>query len=274
MGCGVSASTREKSYSSSLIRKLTPNYQRSFSNSGTNTTLSRLNSANPIPCLNLKILPNDLKILQLSINLAGTEISTTSFKFMKSFNTIKEAFIRYTSNKRYFDAKVHEVCFKHFEVPDGIFIMLVSLYANEDLSIKFSSSFPFISVKGMMEPETDEIFKSWSDYINDIESLNKNNCELLRTCLQKMENLLTILHKSLEFTIRVRKINRAIKATEEAIEVSKTMINESQRTKTQISQFFAKINQKLPDIQYYAGKAGKFQLFTGEKIVHRLLQGN
>lgn len=273
MGCGVSANVRTKSYSSSLIRKLTPNYQRSFSNSGTNTTLSRLNSANPAPCLSLKILPNDLKILKLSINLTGTEISTTSFKYLKSFNIIKQTFVRYTSNKRYFNAKVHEACFKHFEVPDGIFIMLVSLYANKDLSVKLSSSYPFISIKGMLESETDEIFKSWTEFIEDLESLSKTNCELIRTCLQKMENFLSILHKNLESTLRIRKINRVITATEAAIEACKTLITESQLYKTQISQFFMKINQKLPDIQYYSAKAEKFQFFNGEKIVHRLLQG-
>lgn len=274
MGCGVSTIPQRKTYSTTLILKLAPSLQRTTSNITINGSLSRLNSTNKAPCLKLKILPNDLKFLKKSINLSGTEISMTSFKYSKQYKQIKQNYIQYISTSRYFYTQVHEVCFNHFNITDGIFIMLISIFANKDLKISFSPNFPFISFQGMMEVETDEIFEAWTSYLQVLELLSKNNCEQIKVHLHKMQELLTLLHQSIENTLRIRKLNRAIKATESAMEACRALIFYSESQKAQILDFFAKIKQKLPDIQYFSSKAEKFSLFSGQKIVHRLFENN
>ena len=274
MGCGVSTNPQTKAYSTTLIQKLAQNFQRTASNLTLNGSLSRLNSTNKAPCLKLKILPNDLKLLKKSISLSGTEISMISFKYINQFKSIKQSLALYTSTSRYFYSQVHEVCFKDFNITDGIFIMLISILANKDLKISFSSNFPFISVEGMMEPETEEIFESWINFVQVLELISKDDCKELKVHLHKMEDFISVLHQNIENTVRIRKLNRAINTTELASKVCKALISNSQTQRTQILLFFARIKQRLPDVQYFSSKAEKFSIFSGQKIVHRLFENN
>ncbi|OMJ85651.1 hypothetical protein SteCoe_13003 [Stentor coeruleus] len=273
MGCANIVRPSEKKHSVEIARRIIPKIVRSEtlgSNFTNNGTYSRLNSGQNQVCLNIKILPQSHKIISNNLNLSGTQLYMASFEYVPDFNYIRESYANFSAALSYFRNLVHETCFKNFVITDGIFIMLVSLKANPKCNAKYLSKPPYIELEGTPHEDSMNIFSSWKNLMQAVETILRNNEAKLSKCAKRLEIFSSLLNDNSEFSLRPGRIEKAIRLCNLAIEVSQSLVVQAQDIKQITHDFFASIKRKKKDIEKQANKAVEQGIFSGERIVHSI----
>ena len=267
MGCSGISKTQTKPYSSIVSTKLSHSLKKTQSLLSYNENLSIL----PNKCLKLKIFTSKLNFLKSTLILPSTPFFIHSFQYAADYNYIKETYIVFISALRHFYDQVHEVCVYNFDIQDGIFILLISIYANQTPELKFSNSFPYFTLNSPVETETLSMFKAWEGLINVVETLVTIKTEKLVRAQLKVQEFSKFLKKNINNCIRQGEVRKGLKKTEYAISIAKTLLSETMEIRHQIQSFFSNWPTRLNEISSFIEKAKKMNTFSGERIVHIIL---
>jgi hypothetical protein len=249
MGCSGISKTQTKPYSSIVSTKLSHSLKKTQSLLSYNENLSIL----PNKCLKLKIFTSKLNFLKSTLILPSTPFFIHSFQYAADYNYIKETYIVFISALRHFYDQVHEVCVYNFDIQDGIFILLISIYANQTPELKFSNSFPYFTLN------------------SPVETLVTIKTEKLVRAQLKVQEFSKFLKKNINNCIRQGEVRKGLKKTEYAISIAKTLLSETMEIRHQIQSFFSNWPTRLNEISSFIEKAKKMNTFSGERIVHIIL---
>jgi hypothetical protein len=273
MGCaGVKSRSESKRFNEKSIQVI-PKFKRtetSVTVKSNHESFSRMNSNPSATCLKIKIIHETHKIISSTLNLSGTQIYMASIEYIPDYNFIKESYFSYVSSLRYFCNLAHECCLENFEISDGIFIMLVSIYAHKNASLVYINKYPFINIPEGLSEETKQIVSSWTGLMEICTELSKNNSWKLSKSIQRLNIFKDALEEDLESSLRPGKVHRAIKICEAAIDTGNELISKIKDTLKASENFFSNIQTHKPLIQEFSKKAVDLEIFSGEKIIHSL----
>lgn len=268
MGCSCTKNSSSDKLKIHLQSKLA-NLTRSRSN--LTETFSRQSSIRSPRCLNIKIVSESSPALENSLNLSGTPFYLPSLDYIPYYTFLKKAYSSFMSSKRFFFNQVHETCFTDFEIKDGLSIMLISLYGNGQINVKFSESFPFLHIKGEVHEETKEILSAWTIYIEEIQKILKNNSKKIKKAITKMQEFSSELEKFSNNTIRQDLVKKSIKYCKFAEALGKEVLSEALNTYESIYLFFKRIQKFSFELKNFGAMAGELSSFSGERIVHEIV---
>ena len=274
MGCGISQKIHQKNYSSILIQKLNTSLQRTRSNLTISTSLSVSNISRQPRCLNLRVLQSSNKLLRSHINLRSCSLSVTSLKYESDYMHISEAHKKFLSVTNYFFSLVHEVCFQDFSVQDGIFIMLIMIFTQPKVKVKFLAEKPFFQCQEKLKPETEKLVKAWEELIEFLIAGVGENLAKLEKALVRISNFIGLMHERLESELRPRKISKVIAVCEDAIAAGKKMIRDMRIMMELIYKFFKGIENRLEEIRQISRKCDGLEELSADRIVHFVLGNN
>ena len=273
MGCSCTNKSIPNKLTLEVLSKLT-NLVKSRSNLTENPAFSRQNSMKIPRCLNIKIVSESSPVILNTLNLSGTSLYMSSFKYTPYYTYLKKTYSNYTSSKRYFYNQVHETCFTDFAIKDGIAIMLISIYGNASVQVKYFENFPFFEVQGELNPSTSQIFEAWTSFLQEIQKVLKNNSIKLRKAVSKMKLFTTELTDFMENTLRQEKVKKSIKLCKYSEAIGSEVLNEVLGLFEEILLFFKGIKKVDKEVQLLGKKAEKLGSFSGERIVHELLMNS
>ena len=274
MGCGIPQKIHQKNYSTILIQKLNITMQRTRSNLTISTPLPVSNNSRQVRCLNLKLGQSSNKLLRSHINLRSCSLSVTSLKYESDYMHISETHKRFLSVTNYFFSVVHEVCFQDFSIQDGIFIMLIMIFTQPEIKVKFMTEKPFFQCNGKLKPETEKVVKAWEELAEFLIVGVGENLVKLEKSLVRINNFIGLMHERLESELRPRKISKVITICEDAVETGKKMIRDMRIMTELIYKFFQGVRNRLEEIRQLSRKCDGLEELTADRIVHIVLGNN
>lgn len=273
MGCSCANKSTPNKLTLEVLSKLT-NLTKSRSNLTENPTFSRQNSVRTPRCLNIKIVSESCPVILNTLNLSGTSLYMSSFKYTPYYTYLKKTYSNFTSSKRYFLNQIHETCFSNFEIKDGIAIMLISIYGNASVKVKYFENFPFFEIKGELNEETTQILQAWTSFLQEIQKILKNDSKKMRKAMRKIQDFTLDLMNFVDSTLRQKQVKKSIKLCKNAEALGSEVLGEVLSLYEGILLFFKRIQKVNKEIQELGKKAEKLGSFSGERIVHELLMNS
>lgn len=273
MGCTISRNT-ERKLSSQIARKIIPKMHRAetlgsiLTNNG---TYSRMNSSQNPVCLNIKIYPQCPKIAYCPLDLSGTQANMLSYDYIPDYNYIKDVYSLYSATLSYFMHLVHDACFKTFTISDGIYIMIISLKANPNCSLKYLSKPPFIEVEGILHEDSMKIWASWKILMEVVEDVLKKNANKFDKSITKIKRFGVILKDYVEYSLRPHRIEKAMRLCDLAVQVAEDIVKDAKEVVQVSKKFVGQIRNKSAEVEGLSKKALELGVFSGERIVHNIL---
>ena len=185
-----------------LIKKVDSSLQRTRSNLIVSNSISRANSSRQSRCLNLKVPQSSIKLLRSHLNLQGSSLSIASLKYESDYKHIAEIHKIFFSVSNHFFSLVHEVCFKDFSIQDGLFIMLLMIYTQPEVKVKFISRKPFFHCEGKIRPETEKIIKAWEELIEFLIGGIGDDLPRFEKAVLRVNCFICMMHDRLESEVR------------------------------------------------------------------------
>ena len=272
MGCTIQGKYSNRKYSLQIQKKLPPILQRIETLvSASKGSYSRLNSKESQSCLNFKIVTDPGKISSKSLNLSRTQLYLASFEYIPDFDFIKSKYIQCKSAIRHFYNTVHEVCIKDYVINDGIFIMLVSIAANENALVAYSRSWPFVKVSGRVNDGTSDILNAWGSMADIIQDMLRNDFAKIKKSAKRLGVFKEMIEYSTEHSNRLDTVKKAIKYCDIARETTENLVTEIEELNKNTVEFFENIKKVKKEIKKIGEQARISDCYSGIQIVHDIL---
>ena len=157
MGCITGNQRSSSSFSIRVHKKLDPKIIPCESTSSIHFSSKQSNSSSE--CLKFQILSPSPKMCRHKLNLSGTQLYNQSLDYIADYEFIKGLHSTYSFSQRNFCNSIHEACVNNFRLPKGIFIMMVSLSANQDLCLSYLKEPPYVYFTGQADSQSLSIFQ-------------------------------------------------------------------------------------------------------------------
>ncbi|CAG9315926.1 unnamed protein product [Blepharisma stoltei] len=240
------------------------------------------NASEPFNCQNVYHIEDlNNSILKEKIREVRVKhIHYNSLDLNNEISLIKGKYIGLVSVKDAFFSQCHAQCIKDFQITDGIFIMLLSIYASNPsiiAKLKASQSPPYISInKESLRTESRNIVDAWDNFANKMKELKETyaGIPIVRKRMQQarltLENYLVEIDRSdpPRGELVALQINQNL--AEEGISIINKLETESDKLHEDIKDY---VKSKLDkeEVINLGKEAIALEAYDGNKILHSVI---
>ena len=221
-------------------------------------------------CVKIRQPVSNISIISKELNLTGSKFFLHSMKYTSEYKFIQETQIKYLTLLEEFKTNSHEVCIPGFQIPDGLFLLMISLFAEKSIKIKFTRSAPFFKCNPPSSLSTQNFLNSWSSLHSFLESMSINSYQKLQKCQSRLEDFLYFLHLD-PLSIYTDNLSESIFLVQCAILTASSLLKQIQKDNEKISLFFKTLSQKESQIRELGSKSREFNCNSAQHIFHHIL---